>query len=68
MMLSIKKSCIVFKADFDKACVTRLTGSIFIMMGKLGFNFKWTKWIKSCLESSMVSVLVNGNPTQEKLR
>lgn len=25
----------------------------------------WKKWIKECLSTSRVSVLVNGNPTEE---
>ena len=35
------------------------------MLGRLGFCEKWIKWIKSCLVSSSVSVLVNGSPTSE---
>jgi len=32
------------------------------MLGRLGFN---CKWIKACLESATVSVLVNGSPTDK---
>ena len=35
------------------------------MMGRLEFNDKWIKWIKMCLESATISVLVNGSPTEE---
>jgi len=35
------------------------------MLGILGFYEKWISWIKACLESISVSVLVNGNPTKE---
>jgi len=39
------------------------------MMKRLGFDDKWIKWIKMCLESNTISVLVNGSPTEEfKLR
>ena len=35
------------------------------MMARLGFCQKWIRWIKECMESSSVSVLVNGSPTKE---
>jgi len=35
------------------------------MMGRLWFCGKWIQWIKACLESATVSVLVNGSPTKE---
>jgi len=35
------------------------------MLGKLGFGRKWIRWIKACLESASVSILVNGSPTME---
>jgi len=35
------------------------------MLGRLGFCGKWIELIKNCLESSSISVLVNGNPTIE---
>jgi len=38
---------------------------MFYMMGRLGFYRKWIGWIKACMKSSTISVLVNGNPTKE---
>ncbi|XP_068483236.1 uncharacterized protein [Phaseolus vulgaris] len=35
------------------------------MLDRLGFCAKWIRWIKCCLESASVSVLVNGSPTRE---
>jgi len=35
------------------------------MLRKLGFYKKWITWIKSCLESDSMSVLVNGSLTKE---
>ncbi|XP_071700500.1 uncharacterized protein [Rutidosis leptorrhynchoides] len=31
----------------------------------LGFSTKWITWIKACLDSASVSILVNGSPTKE---
>mgnify|MGYP003703425143 CR=1 FL=1 len=35
------------------------------MMKNFGFGDKWMGWIKTCLSSTTVSVLVNGSPTAE---
>jgi len=35
------------------------------MLERLGFCGKWIHWIKGCLESAFVFVLVNGSPTKE---
>jgi len=35
------------------------------MVGRLGFECKWIKWIKACMESASILVLVNGSPTEE---
>ena len=31
----------------------------------MNFGGLWRKWIRGCLESSKVSVLINGSPTRE---
>lgn len=35
------------------------------MLFRLGFVEKWKRWIRACLHSSSVLVLVNGSPTRE---
>jgi len=35
------------------------------MLHRLGVCGKWIEWVKACLESSLISVLVNGSATQE---
>ena len=34
-------------------------------MTKMGFSGKWVKWIKACLQSASMSILINGSPTKE---
>lgn len=35
------------------------------MLSNMGFGDKWRQWIKECLASSLVLVLLNGNTTTE---
>lgn len=35
------------------------------MISNFGFGEKWLSWVKECLNSSRISVLVNGSPTNE---
>ena len=51
--------------DYEKAYDSVSWEFIYYMMGRLGFCGKWIDWIKNCLESSSISVLVNGSPTTE---
>ncbi|CAL0333597.1 unnamed protein product [Lupinus luteus] len=57
--------CFIFKVDFEKAYDSVNWSFLLYMMERMGFCFKWRNWIKSCLQSSCVSVLVNGSPTLE---
>ena len=38
---------------------------MFYMLRRLGFCSKWIQWIKGCLTSASISVLVNDNPSSE---
>ena len=53
------------KLDFEKAYDSVSWEFLFYMMGRIGFCGKWVQWIRACLESTTVSVLVNGSPTKE---
>ncbi|CAL0303504.1 unnamed protein product [Lupinus luteus] len=57
--------CFIFKVDFEKAYDSVNWIFLLYMMERMGFCFKWRNWIKSCLQSNFVSVLVNGSPTRE---
>jgi hypothetical protein len=35
------------------------------MLGRFGFSLKWRNWMKACVGAGCLSVLVNGNPTEE---
>jgi len=56
---------VIVKLDFEKAYDSVSWEFLFYMMGRLGLCGKWVQWIRVCLESATVSVLVNGSPTKE---
>ncbi|XP_038998009.1 uncharacterized protein LOC120123085 [Hibiscus syriacus] len=58
------KGC-VFKVDFRKAYDTVDWSILFTVMEKMGFSFKWRSWIRQCVTTTSISVLINGVPSQE---
>jgi len=60
-----RKSCVFFKVDYEKAYDSVNWEFIYYMLRRLGFCDMCIWWIKGCLESASVSVLVNGSPTRE---
>ncbi|GKV50258.1 hypothetical protein SLEP1_g56970 [Rubroshorea leprosula] len=60
-----KKKGFLFKVDFEKAYDKVCWEFIEYMMMRMGFYATWRKWIQECLESSSVSILVNGSPTNQ---
>ncbi|GKU96029.1 hypothetical protein SLEP1_g9310 [Rubroshorea leprosula] len=59
------QACFFFKADFEKAFDNVCWSFLDFMMDKLGFNAKWRSWIKECLRSASISVLINGCPSRQ---
>ncbi|GKV08436.1 hypothetical protein SLEP1_g20063 [Rubroshorea leprosula] len=59
------KAGLIFKADFEKAYDNVEWGFLDYMMDKLGFKVKWRNWMKECVSTATVSVLINGSPTEE---
>ncbi|GKV45492.1 hypothetical protein SLEP1_g52564 [Rubroshorea leprosula] len=55
----------LFKVDFEKAYDKVSWDFVDYMLMRTGFTAKWRKWIKECLQSSMISILVNGSPTKQ---
>jgi len=59
------KRGLCLKVDFEKAYDSVIWDFLYDMLRRLGFYNVWIKWIRGCMESSTVSVLVNGSPTEE---
>ncbi|XP_071740916.1 uncharacterized protein [Rutidosis leptorrhynchoides] len=55
----------IFKADFEKAFDCINWNFLLDMLSLMGFGNKWKKWIKSCLSSTSISILINGSPTDQ---
>jgi len=53
------------KVDYEKAYDSVSWVFLLDMLQRLGFHRRWIMWIKGCLESASISVLVNGSPTLE---
>ncbi|GLU16530.1 hypothetical protein SLE2022_329610 [Rubroshorea leprosula] len=60
-----KQQAFIFKADFEKAYDCVDWSYLDWMMSRFGFGGKWRRWIRECLSTARVSVLVNGSPTEE---
>ncbi|KAE8673291.1 RNA helicase family protein isoform 2 [Hibiscus syriacus] len=56
---------VVFKVDFRRAYDSVEWPILFRIMKVMGFGEKWISWIKCCVSSASISVLVNGSPTEE---
>ncbi|GKV37508.1 hypothetical protein SLEP1_g45534 [Rubroshorea leprosula] len=55
----------LFKVDFEKAYDKVSWDFVDYMLMRTGFTVKWRKWIRECLQTSMISILVNGSPTKQ---
>ena len=60
-----KASCVFFKVDYKKTYDLVCWDFLHYMLDRLGFCEKWISWIRSCLESAKVFVLVNRSSTNE---
>ena len=60
-----KQKGVIVKVDYEKAYDSVDWDFLVYMLRRLGFKDKWIKWIKACLTSATISVLVNGSLTKE---
>lgn len=60
-----KKYFILYKVDFEKACDSVSWYFLDYMLSIFGSNDKWWSWIRACMFSGNLEVLINGFLTQE---
>ncbi|XP_028121359.1 uncharacterized protein LOC114318621 [Camellia sinensis] len=49
----------------DEVLIANEIEFLFDLLVKFGFGSKWLGWMKSCLSTASISILVNGSPTDE---
>lgn len=60
-----KKRLLLFKIDFAKAFDCINLDFLDSIMQQMHFGIKWRRWIRGCISSASVSILLNGSPTLE---
>ncbi|KAJ9545577.1 hypothetical protein OSB04_025284 [Centaurea solstitialis] len=60
-----KMKMAIFKVDFEKVFDTVNWNFLIYTMEQMGFGPKWRKWIRGCLVSASISILVSESPTKE---
>jgi len=59
------RSGLCLKVDFEKAYDSISWVFLYDTLQRISFHSKWISWIRGCIESATVSVLVNGIPMKE---
>ena len=59
-----KREGVLLKLDFQKAYDTIDWKALELILSAMGFGRKWIKWIKQCVSSASISILINGAPTK----
>lgn len=60
-----KKRGLILKLDFEKAYDSVNWNFLWSMLSNFGFGDLWVSWMKECVTTARISVLVNGSPTDE---
>ncbi|XP_026458469.1 uncharacterized protein LOC113358980 [Papaver somniferum] len=63
--LKFKKPGVVCKIDMEKAFDNVKWKSLLRILEKHGFGSKWIGWMKWCISTSNISILVNGSSTDK---
>ncbi|GKC82014.1 RNA-directed DNA polymerase, eukaryota, reverse transcriptase zinc-binding domain protein [Tanacetum coccineum] len=56
---------LLFKVDSEKAFDSVNWDFLIDIMHQMGFGPRWCKWIRACVSSTSISILLNGSPTRE---
>jgi len=59
-----KKEGVLLKLDFQKAYDTINLDSLDGVLKEMGFDVKWRRWMRACLKTARVSILINGTPSK----
>lgn len=60
-----KRRGVIIKLDFEKAFDSVNWRFLSSMLLNFGFGVKWISWLKECVTTAKLSMLVNGSPTEE---
>ncbi|KAK3231063.1 hypothetical protein Dsin_002944 [Dipteronia sinensis] len=60
-----KEGNVVVKLDFEKAYDNVEHGFLDASMENMGFGERWRGWIRECISTPLLSVLVNGSHTTQ---
>lgn len=57
-----KKEVVLFKLDFQKAYDSVSWGFLDWVLEQMGFPHLWRKWMRACVRTTSLSILINGTP------
>ena len=56
---------VILKLDFEKAFDSVNWNFLLDLLNSFGFGSKWLSWIKECISTATISVLINGSPSDQ---
>jgi hypothetical protein len=64
LAIESRKKCLILKVDFEKAYDSVSWSFLDYMIFRFGFSGQWRGWIKACVFSGKLYVLVNDSLTK----